>query len=100
MRVLLIVCLFCLHHGQGIQKRGVVEEVGKLFQGFSSGFDHFEKAAREEVSKLDSWAETLEREMKPALSRVEDRLGSALDELGFTFGNERIDPHFVETSGK
>ena len=38
--------------------------------------------------------------MKPALSRVEERLGSALDDFGFSFGNERIDSHIMDTTGK
>ena len=37
--------------------------------------------------------------MKPALSRVEERLGSALDDFGFSFGNERIDSHIMDTTG-
>ena len=46
------------------------------------------------------WAAELEREMKPAMDRVEERLGSALDDLGFSFGNERIDSHVMDTTGK
>ena len=38
--------------------------------------------------------------MKPALSRVEERLGSALDDFGLSFGNERIDSHIMDTTGK
>ena len=46
------------------------------------------------------WAAELEREMKPAMDRVEEQLGSALDDLGFHFGNERIDSHAMDTTGK
>ena len=38
--------------------------------------------------------------MKPAMDRVEEQLGSALDDLGFHFGNERIDSHAMDTTGK
>lgn len=96
--VLLVAGLVGLTNA-GIQKRGVVEEFGNIFEGFSSSIDHFQKAAREEVSKLKPWAATLEREMQPALSRVEERLGSALDNFGLTFGNERVDPHVMDTTG-
>ena len=51
------------------------------------------------LSILQPWAAELEREMKPALSRVEERLGSALDDFGFSFGNERIDSHIMDTTG-
>ena len=69
-------------------------------EGFSTGFDQMQKAARHEVSKLRPWAETLEREMKPALTRVEERLGSTLDNLGFSFGRDRVDSHAMDTMGK
>ena len=97
-KAILLLGLFCTSC-LGVQKRGVVEEVGNIFEGFSSSFDQIGRAAREEVNKLGPWAETLEREMKPALTRVEERLGSALDNLGFTFGNERVDSHFMDTTG-
>ena len=97
-KAILLLGLFCTSC-LGVQKRGVVEEVGNIFEGFSSSFDQIGRAAREEVNKLGPWAETLEREMKPALTRVEERLGSALDNLGFTFGNERVDSHLMDTTG-
>jgi transforming growth factor-beta-induced protein len=100
---LVFICLVFATSAFGIQKRGVVEEVGNIFESFTNGFtnsfDQIHKAAREEVSRLQPWAAELEREMKPALSRVEERLGSALDDFGFSFGNERIDSHIMDTTG-
>merc|ERR1711963_474981 len=98
-----LICLIFATNALGMQKRGVVEEVGNIFEtfthGFTNSFDQFHKVAREEVSRLQPWATELEREMKPALTRVEERLGSALDDLGFSFGNERIDSHIMDTTG-
>ena len=93
----LILC--CLAVAQGIQKRGVVEEFSKLFDGLNVGFDQVQRAAENEMSKFKPWAETLEREMKPAMDRVEERLGSALDTLGMTFGQDRVDSHVMNTNG-
>jgi len=101
---LVLIGLIFTNSAFSMQKRGVVEEVGNLFEtlthGFTSGVDQFHKAAREEVSRLQPWAAELEREMKPAMDRVEEQLGSALDDLGFHFGNERIDSHAMDTTGK
>ncbi len=77
-KAILLLGLFCTSC-LGVQKRGVVEEVGNIFEGFSSSFDQIGRAAREEVNKLGPW--------------------SALDNLGFTFGNERVDSHFMDTTG-
>ena len=98
--VLLSLLVVCTQGGR-VQKRGVVEEVGNIFGQFASGFDNLRKEAREEFFKTDpyAWAEQLENEMAPAMAKVEERLGSALDQLGFTFGNERRDPHIVDTDG-
>jgi len=100
---LVLIGLIFTNSAFSMQKRGVVEEVGNLFEtlthGFTSGVDQFHKAAREEVSRLQPWAAELEREMKPAMDRVEEQLGSALDDLGFHFGNERIDSHAMDTTG-
>ena len=93
----LILC--CLAVAQGMQKRGVVEEFSKLFDGLNVGFDQVQRAAENEMSKFKPWAETLEREMKPAMDRVEERLGSALDTLGMTFGQDRVDSHVMNTNG-
>lgn len=97
--IVLLVAGFLSLTNAGLQKRGVVEEFGNIFEGFANSFDHVTNVAREEVSKLKPWAENLEREMKPALSRVEERLGSALDNFGMSFGNERIDSHVMDTTG-
>ena len=52
---LVIICLV-FASAFGIQKRGVVEEVGNIFESFTNGFtnsfDQIHKAAREEVSRL------------------------------------------------
>ena len=100
LQLLPLLCLvFLTPKSNAVQKRGVVEEVGNIFEEFTHGFDQIQKAARHEVSRLKPWAETLEREMKPALSRVEERLGSTLDNLGFSFGRDRVDSHAVDTTG-
>jgi len=100
---LVLICLIFTNGAFSMQKRGVVEEVGSLFEsfthGFTNSFDQFHKVAREEASRLQPWAVELEREMRPAMDRVEERLGSALDDLGFSFGNERIDSHVMDTTG-
>ena len=53
---LVFVCLVFATSAFGIQKRGVVEEVGNIFESFTNGFtnsfDQIHKAAREEVSRL------------------------------------------------
>ena len=51
-----LICLIFATNALGMQKRGVVEEVGNIFEtfthGFTNSFDQFHKAAREEVSRL------------------------------------------------
>ena len=90
--------LFCfLATANSMQKRGVVEEFGKLFGGLNSGFEQIQRTANDEIN---TWAEELEREMKPAMEKVEERLGSALDSLGMTFGRDRQDSHIMNTNGK
>ena len=76
------VFLLCLALASCVQKRGVVEEFGKLFGGLNSGFSSFQRTAQDEFSNLGHWAESLEQEMQPAFDKVEERLGSALDNLG------------------
>ena len=53
---LVFICLVFATSAFGIQKRGVVEEVGNIFESFTNGFtnsfDQIHKAAREEVSRL------------------------------------------------
>ena len=52
------------------------------------------------LNQFQPWAAELEREMQPAMKRVEEQLGSALDDMGFSFGNERIDSHLMDTTGE
>ena len=56
LTTLVLIGLIFTNSAFSMQKRGVVEEVGNLFEtlthGFTSGVDQFHKAAREEVSRL------------------------------------------------
>ena len=100
MRLLFLAAAYFAVASGTRQKRGVVEEMGNLFEGLHSGLGHFQKSATEELSKLRPWAANLEREMKPAMARVEEEFGSALDKFGFNFGNQdRVDSHMMETAG-
>ena len=100
MRLILFLTS-CLHlsAGHAAEKRGVVEEMGNLFEGLHSGIDHFQRSAQHEISKLKPWAKNLEREMKPAMARVEEEFDSALDKFGFNFGQDRVDSHVMDTTG-
>ena len=53
---LVLICLIFTNDAFSMQKRGVVEEVGNLFEtfthGFTNSFDQIHKVAREEVSRL------------------------------------------------
>lgn len=73
--------------------------MGNLFEGLHSGIDHFQRSAQQEISKLKPWAKNLEREMKPAMARVEEEFDSALDKFGFSFGQDRVDSHIMDTTG-
>ena len=70
-----------------------------LCEGLHSGIDHFQRSAQQEISKLKPWAKNLEREMKPAMARVEEEFDSALDKFGFSFGQDRVDSHIMDTTG-
>ena len=70
-----------------------------LCEGLHSGIDHFQRSAQQEISKLKPWAKNLEREMKPAMARVEEEFDSALDKFGFNFGQDRVDSHIMDTTG-
>ena len=97
----LLFFLYCLHlsAGHAVEKRGVVEEMGNLFEGLHSGIDTLQRSAQQEISKLRPWAENLEREMKPAMARVEEEFGSAFGKFGFNFGRDRVDSHVMDTTG-
>merc|ERR1719210_1429466 len=73
--------------------------MGNLFEGLHSGIDTLQRSAQQEISKLRPWAENLEREMKPAMARVEEEFGSAFGKFGFNFGRDRVDSHVMDTTG-
>ena len=103
MKLLFLLILSVLAFAHGVQKRDVSIDLSNMFRGLNSGFDHLQRQAEEGVMRFKPWAHTFEREMdsmKPAMRAAEEQLGSVLDNLGLTFGNDRIDRHGMNTQGK